>query len=271
VYILLLPESDGKNDNGWRPGKTSVWYIRYLQTNFRVIKNKVSMVLPGIALTFAALMSPIVTATIPDHCEGKSYRPDIVPENMSVTEKKRRFRCLVQADIEAVFSELLAEYTLVQIVVKQGVDNEKLRRMRLKYGVETNRELLIAIKPHPPSITIAQAAIESAWGTSRIFAEANNTFGIRPFKPGEPRIAANNKRGDKVVWLRKYATIRESVADYFLVLGRSTAYKEFRALIMKTSDHHMLVTKLENYSERKAEYVRELSAMIRYNNFHELD
>ena len=236
-----------------------------------VTKARVSMALPGIALILAALMSPVVFATISDDCRGKNYRPDIVPENMSVTEKKRRFRCLVQADIEAVFSELETQYTLVHAAVRQNRDNEEMRRLRLKYEVETNRELLVAIKPHPQSIAIAQAAIESAWGTSRIFTEANNIFGIRPFKPGEPRIAANNKRGDKVVWLRKYASVRESVADYYLVLGRAEAYKEFRTLKMHTSDPHILVTKLDNYSERKDGYVRELSAMIRYNNFQELD
>ena len=90
------------------------------------------MVLPGIALTFVALMSPIVFATIPGDCQGKNYRPDIVPENMSVIEKKRRFRCLVQADIEAVFSELKAQYTLVQSTVQQNGDNEQLRRLRLQ-------------------------------------------------------------------------------------------------------------------------------------------
>ena len=229
------------------------------------------MALRGITLTFAALMSPIVFATIPDDCQRKNYRPDVVPGNMNVTEKKRRFRCLVQADIEAVFSDLKAQYARVLSAVQQNGDNEKLRRLRIKYGVETNQDLLIAIKPHPQSIAIAQAAIESAWGTSRIFAEANNTFGIRPFKQGEPRIAANNKRGDKVVWLRKYRTIRESVVDYYLVLGRADAYKEFRTLKMETSDPHVLVMKLDNYSERKGGYVRELSAMIRYNNFGELD
>ena len=229
------------------------------------------MTLPGIALVFAVLISPKVFAAIPDDCQGKNYRPDVVPENMSVIEKKRRFRCLVQVDIEAVYSELKTEYRLVLTAVQQNSDNEKLRLLRLKYGVESNRDLLVAIKPHPQSIAIAQAAIESAWGTSRIFTEANNIFGIRPFKSGEPMISANNKRGDKVVWLRKYANVRESVADYYLVLGRAAAYKEFRTLKMKTSDPHMLVMKLNNYSERKGEYVRELSAMIRYNNFHELD
>ena len=61
------------------------------------------------------------------------------------------------------------------------------------------------------------------------------------------------------------------MADYYLVLGRADAYKNFRTLKMQTSDPHILVTKLGNYSERKFEYVRELSAMIRYNNFDELD
>ena len=235
------------------------------------MRNSTSGVASGFVFLVSILLSPGINAAIPDDCQGKNYRPDIVPENMNVTEKKRRFRCLVQADIEAVFSELKAQYTLVQSTVRQHGDSDKLTRLRFKYGVETNRDLLIAIKPHPQSIAIAQAAIESAWGTSRLFTEANNTFGIRPFKPGEPRIAANNKRGDKVVWLRKYATLRESVADYYLVLGRADAYKEFRTLKMQTSDPHILVTKLDNYSERKVGYVRELSAMIRYNNFGELD
>jgi Bax protein len=190
---------------------------------------------------------------------------------MSVTEKKRRFRCLVQADIGSVFSELKAQYALVQTAVKRKEDNEHLRRLRLKYKVETNQELLVAIKPHPRSIAIAQAAIESAWGTSRLFTEANNVYGIRPFNKDQPRIAASKQRGDKTVWLRKYRSIRESIADYYLVLARASAYQEFRKLKMKTADPHKLVTGLNHYSERKVGYVRELSSMIRYNKFHELD
>ena len=190
---------------------------------------------------------------------------------MGVKEKKHRFRCLVESDIQAIYSELSAQYTFVLNAVSQNGDNEELKRLRLKYGVETNQDLLTAIKPHPRSIAIAQAAIESAWGTSRLFTEANNIFGIRPFSTDEPRIAANEKRGDKTVWLRKYVSIRESIADYYLVLGRASAYRGFRNLKMKTADPHQLVTKLNGYSERKAGYVRELSSIIRYNNFHELD
>ena len=239
--------------------------------NFTIPKNSVPRPLFGIAFVVFGVISPDSNASVPNDCQGKNYRPDIVPEGMNVTEKKHRFRCLVQADIEAVFSELSAQYNVVFNLVSQDRYSETLMQLRLKYEVETNQELLIAIKPHPVSITIAQAAIESAWATSRIFTVANNIFGIRPLNKNEPRIAAIKKRGNQTVWLRKYASIRESVADYYLVLGRASAYSEFRNLKMKTSDPHKLVMKLANYSERKVEYVRELSSMIRYNKFYELD
>jgi Bax protein len=239
--------------------------------NFTIMRNSALKALLGIAFIVSGVISPDSDASDPDGCQGGNYQSDIVPEGMNVAEKKHRFRCLVQADIEAVFSELSAQYIAVFNLVREDYDSEALTQLRLKYKVDTNQELLIAIKPHPRSIAIAQAAIESAWGTSRIFVEANNIFGIRPLDKNQPRIAASKKRGDKTVWLRKYASIRESIADYFLVLGRASAYSEFRTLKMKTSDPHILVTKLDNYSERKTGYVRELSAMIRYNKFYELD
>ena len=238
---------------------------------FRIIRKRTFEALLLTASIIYAQFPVDVYASVSDDCQGKNYQPNIVPEHMGVRAKKHRFRCLVEADLNAVFSELSAQYSVVLNAVNQNGDNEQLQRWRLKYGVETNQELLAAIKPHPRSIAIAQAAIESAWGTSRIFTEANNIFGIRPFSKGEPRIAASKKRGDKTVWLRKYASIRESISDYYLVLGRAIAYQEFRNLKMETTDPHQLVGGLSGYSERKTGYVKELSSIIRYNNFDELD
>lgn len=242
-----------------------------ISIGFPTMRKRASEVLLATAFIVAAQVFPYSYASVPDDCQEENYLSSIVPEHMEVTEKKRRFRCLVETDIEVVFSELSTQYRAVLNAVSQNGDSAELKRWRLKYGVETNQELLIAIKPHPRSIAIAQAAIESAWGTSRIFTEANNVFGIRPFSKDDPRIAAIKKRGDKTVWLRKYASIRESIADYYLVLGRASAYREFRNLKMETGDPHKLVTKLSGYSERKTGYVRELSSIIRHNNFHELD
>jgi Bax protein len=238
---------------------------------FRIIRKRAFEALLLTASIFYLQFSPDVYASVADDCKGKNYQPNIVPDHMGVREKKHRFRCLVEADLDAVYFELSTQYLTVLNAVNQSIDNQQLKRWRLKYGVESNQELLIAIKPHPRSITIAQGAIESAWGTSRIFIEANNIFGIRPFSKDEPRIAASKKRGDKTVWLRKYVSIRESISDYYLVLGRASAYREFRNMKMETTDPHQLVGGLSGYSERKTGYVKELSSIIRYNNFHELD
>ena len=206
-----------------------------------------------------------------DPCLGKTYKVDIVPEPMSVAEKKLRFRCLVEADIKTVYSELVADFESIQRQMIADGNSEKIKRLWDQYKVESNQELLAALKPHPRSITIAQAALESAWGTSRFFREANNLFGIRPYHANEPRIAAKGKNGNKTIWLKKYASIKASIADYYLVLGRGPAYQAFRNLRMKTVDPHKLVKKLNHYSERYADYGKELSAMIRYNKFYELD
>ncbi|RMG73960.1 MAG: hypothetical protein D6710_02380, partial [Nitrospirae bacterium] len=51
-----------------------------------------------------------------------------------------------------------------------------------KYRTESRSELMSRLNTAPPSIVLAQAAIETGWGSSRFFSEANNVFGIWTFK-----------------------------------------------------------------------------------------
>ena len=93
---------------------------------------------------------------------------------MSAKEKKFRFRCLVQPELEAVYSELNDQYQRVQEAIERNESNETIQQLKADYNADSNQQLLLALKPHPISIAIAQAAIETAWGTSRFFREANN-------------------------------------------------------------------------------------------------
>lgn len=210
-------------------------------------------------------------STLQANCNDKKFDTKHVPQQMSVEDKKLRFRCLVQPELEAVYMELTDQYQRVKNTIKQNKNDATIEQLKADYKADTNTQLLSALKPHPISIAIAQAAIETAWGTSRFFREANNLYGIRASTQLEPRIAAAKKVGDKVLWLKKYDSIKASIADYYLVLSRAQAYKDFRLLKMKTTDPHLLVKKLRDYSERKEAYVRELSSMIRYNRFDTLD
>ena len=95
----------------------------------------------------------------------------------------------------------------------------------------------------PREIIIAQAIIESAYGTSRFAKEGNNLFGIMTFNLDEPHLKPkgnkNSKFGAKI-----YQNKCESVKDYIIVLNTGTAFNYFRELrfqMLKNDDLDVLV------------------------------
>ncbi len=127
--------------------------------------------------------------------------------------------------------------------------------------------LLNRMTTHPNSIALAQAAVESGWGSSRFFREANNLFGIWAYNDDEPRIAANGNN----VHLRKYEDLSMSIEDYFVTLGRARPYRNFRAAKRETDDIYQLLPYLRHYSERDHEYIDQLKTIIVQNNLTQYD
>ena len=190
---------------------------------------------------------------------------------MTVQEKKARFSALVVPAVNTVYSDLMIQYQEISTILAAGESNNEIDKLRVEYKATTNSELLMALKPHPRSIAIAQAAMESSWATSRFFREANNIFGVWSFDEDEPRIAALQKRGDKTIWLKKYKSVEAAVYDYYRTLARSSAFAEFRRTKMITNDPFLLVKKLDRYSEKGSLYGEELTAIIRFNKFNDYD
>ncbi len=193
------------------------------------------------------------------------------PKKMTVQEKKANFRKLIAPAVDNVYRELDAQYKDINANIDNPKYANKISSLKETYKVKSNEKLLMALKPHPRSIAVAQAAMESAWATSRFFREGTNIFGVWSFNKKEPRIAAGEKRGKKTIWLKKYASIEDCVRDYYKTLARSHAFGEFRALKMKTDDPYKLVKKLDRYSEMGAQYGKELTSMIKYNKFYLYD
>ncbi|MCK5702619.1 MAG: glucosaminidase domain-containing protein, partial [Cyclobacteriaceae bacterium] len=79
------------------------------------------------------------------------------------------------------------------------------------YKTKNFDELLKRLQPPPVSLVLAQAALESGWGSSRFFKEANNVFGIWSFSKNDERIIANESRGEKPIFLKKYPNLLGSV------------------------------------------------------------
>jgi len=191
--------------------------------------------------------------------------------NSAVEQKKQRFKDILVPIITEVYTTLQRQYNNVKRDIELGKNEEFIEKLKIEYKAKNNEELLHALKPHPISITLAQAAIESAWLTSRFTIKANNIFGVWSFNPKEPRIEANATRGDTKIFLKKYKTYKAAVTDYYKNLARNWAYVKFREQRTFTDDPYHLVQFLGSYSEKKERYTKLLAKMIEYNKFYEYD
>lgn len=204
--------------------------------------------------------------------EPKKYVAEVIPKKMSVKEKKARYYALVNPAVQKVYDELMKQYRDVKKDIQTGKNKKRVDELKEKYKVSTDKDLLLALKPHPPSVVLAQGAMESSWATSRFFVKAKNVFGMWSVNPHEPRIAANQKReGTRTIWLKKFASIEESVRAYYKTMGRAKPYKEFRKVRYETDNPFIIVEKLDKYSEIGKEYPKELASMIRFNKLTRFD
>lgn len=220
------------------------------------------------------IKKPVKEIVLKSSADVKSeltYTAEIIPQKMTVQEKKKRFRYLLVPAVKRVYADLDEQYHRVKGLIKSGSDASQINRLKKEYKANSDNDLLARLKPHPVSIVLAQAAMESAWATSRFFVEAKNIFGVWSFNKNEPRIAAGEKRGSKTIWLKKYKTIEAAVRDNYRVLARGSAFSKFRQLRMESNNPFKLVKGLDKYSELGSKYGKELASVIRYNKFNQFD
>lgn len=151
------------------------------------------------------------------------------------------------------------------------VDSAFYDEMKNRYRAKDPDDLLMRIGTLPTSIVLAQAAVESGWGTSRFFLKANNLFGVWSFNVKDFRIPANKKRKNKLVYLRAYLNPSESIIHYFEILARSRSYRGLRENWQQTIDPFELLPHLKNFSEQRTLYTNRLKKVILRNNLMQFD
>jgi Bax protein len=107
-------------------------------------------------------------------------------------------------------------------------DSTFLVRMKLKYETNELDELKVRVYPHPVSLALTQAVLESGWGTSSIFRKGSNIFGIMSFSNEDPRSHIQFNEGDDERFLRTYSSVLESVEHYYLLISKVSSYQRFR-------------------------------------------
>jgi Bax protein len=132
--------------------------------------------------------------------------------------------------------------------------------------------LLIKVAEIPASMALAQAAVESGWGTSAPAQEAGNLF-------GQYMVVENAKGRNKKpkIQLASFDSVLAAVRSYADNLNTHLAYAEFRERRSQMLDRGLsldgmkLAETLGAYSKRRAGYIRDVQTMIRRNHLDAFD
>jgi Bax protein len=187
--------------------------------------------------------------------------PLIVAENERVAKERELLLVLFAGDDLPPGS---VEYRAVAAIARHyEVDGDV-------NGAATRALLLRRVDAIPVALALAQAADESAWGTSRFSREGNSLFGQWTWVRGEGLVPLRRAPG-KGHLVRSFPELREGVRAYFYNLNVGHAYGEFRRRreqlrqAGRALDPMVLAGGLFRYSERGKVYVDEIRWLMQDN------
>ena len=233
-------------------------------------------------LLLATLLCLTLTCCLGDTSESV---PDF-SKMKNTSERKRVFFCYLAPMIQKENDRLLGERKRLSKIMKQEEKGEEIGRssrdfvekLASDYGLSTSAPtkaglstLLGHVDEVPVSLGLAQAANESAWGTSRFAREGHNYFGQWCFEKGCGLVPAERPKG-KVYEVRRFANAQESVDAFVRNLNGNRTYSLFRKIRAeertrgKAPSGVAVAAGLRDYSARGEEYVKTLQSMIRFNH-----
>lgn len=199
-----------------------------------------------------------------------------------VSEKKRAFFTFMKPLVESENKAILATRNrLIELHAEEGYSPKErswLMTLAANYRVEPfspdspeDREaLLTRVDLIPLSLALAQAANESAWGTSRFASEGNNIFGQWVFGKGKGIVPKDRDEG-ATHEVARFETVSDSIRSYLHNLNTLWAYQPLRDLRREQRargevlDGETLALGIGSYSSRGDAYIKEIQRLIRIN------
>lgn len=226
-------------------------------------------------------------ATIPS-LMLETLPPDL-SELSDVSERKSLFLRSLLPIVVQENQRLREQRSLVQLMVEGGLPQQNTeahawlsqvaREMRVKGDLadnEVQQKLLRRLDEIPLALALAQAAIESGWGTSRFAREGNSLFGQWTYN-SKQGLEPSDRDEDADHLVRAFPHLQASVRAYMRNLNTNRAYREFRdtRAEMRADKQELsaeeLAHHLKRYSQRGIEYVKELQKMITSRTLAALD
>ena len=206
---------------------------------------------------------------------------------LDVDQKKALFFDFIEPYIHEVNTEILQQRNRLLAIRDKVANNQALSASDLRYlstlaeqyeleadilsSMDFLTVLLRRVDAIPVSLALAQAANESAWGTSRFAQNGNNFFGQWCYTDG-CGIIPNRRRQGAVHEVKSFDTVKESVQAYIHNLNTFPSYQMLRRIRQQLRQQNRpldgvtLADGLESYSERGLDYIEELQTMIYTNN-----
>ena len=213
-----------------------------------------------------------------DNPTGSPDKQAFIQQLLPVIQQQNRRLLQQRQKLQQLFSRIDRQQSLS--AKQQNWLKGMARRFRVKQNPLTSAKareaLLTKVDIIPPSLALAQAANESAWGTSRFASEANNLFGIWTYDASKG-IAPKRRSSDKKHLVRKFDSYRDSIVYYMRMLNSHPAYQKLRALRRQARLQHQpidgltLASGLERYSARGEKYIESIRRLIRQNQWARLD
>jgi len=137
-------------------------------------------------------------------------------------------------------------------------------------------KLLLKVDKIPVSIALAQAAIESGWGTSRFAIEGNALFGQYIWDQNKNGIVPENRDLGENYKIKSFTTLSGSVSSYMKNLNTNHHYAEFRLnrYIMRNNNLPLNGITLSNYLYNYSiedDYSEKIKSIIKTNKFEDFE
>jgi len=227
-------------------------------------------------VVYKAIQTPDdIEALTPPLIKPVAYTSVSSLANLQVSTKKQKFFDMILPAV-LISKQRLEEkrQRLAKITANTNPapdDQAWLAQQLKRYKAKDVKQLASKLEDHPTSIILAQAALETGWGTSRFFLKGNNIFGVWSFNSKEPRMRASQTRDGKVIYVKRYGSLIEAVDDYFITIARGGPFRKFRQARLQTKDPLELIKHLNYYSEIGDEYVKRLRSLITRNDMLRFD
>lgn len=236
-------------------------------------------------MKFNVLLSPfsiallvLLSAPIIAQAEIKQFTAqDLDMSNLvDVKDKKKRFFDFMRPIVNDENNRILALREKLMAARKNKNQASFVAQTADDYSVDWDAgkdnwdKLLQRVDGVALELVLAQSANESAWGQSRFAKKGSNYFGQWCYKKGCGLVPKRRDKGTKHE-VAKFSSVNKSVRSYLKNINTGRVYVPLRQVREKNREAGKKPNAIAQagglikYSQRREAYVKEIRAMIRYN------